>query len=91
MVPTLAGMLGNGVSLGVAGHAMDGVFGRHSFFIVREWFAEQGPGDKTWACSLWVQTGVLGRKRLGSRATLLGQSSRPKWIWAHWCRTLAPP
>ena len=52
MVPTLAGMLGNGVSLGVAGHAMDGVFGRHSFFIVREWFAEQGPSDKTWTRSL---------------------------------------
>ena len=38
--------------LGVVGHAKDGVFGRYSYFIVREWFAEQGPGDKTWACSL---------------------------------------
>ena len=28
------------------------MFERHSFFIVREWFAEQGPGGKTWACSL---------------------------------------
>ena len=34
-----------------------------------------------------VQTGVLGRKRLGSSATLLGQSSRPKWFWVPWCRT----
>ena len=36
---------------------------------------------------VWVQTGVLGRKRLGSWAMLLGQSSRPKWIWVPWCRT----
>ena len=27
-------------------------FERHSFFIAREWFAEQGPGGKTWACNL---------------------------------------
>ena len=45
-------MPGSGVSLGVAGHAKDGVLGRYSFFIVREWFAEQGPDDKTWACSM---------------------------------------
>ena len=29
---------------------------------------------------VWVQTGVLGRKRLGPWAMLLGQNSRPKWI-----------
>ena len=52
LVPTPVGMPGNGVSLGAAGHAMNGVFRHYSFFIVREWFAEQGPGDKTWACSL---------------------------------------
>ena len=40
-------MPGNSVSLGVAGHAKDGVFGRYSFFIDLEWFAEQGSGDKT--------------------------------------------
>ena len=40
------------VSLGVAGHVKDGVFGRYSFFIVWEWFAEQGLDDKTWACSM---------------------------------------
>ena len=45
-------MPGSGVSLGAAGHAKDGVFGRYYFFIVQEWFVEQGPGDKTWACNL---------------------------------------
>ena len=45
-------MPGSSVSLGTAGHVKDGVFGRYSFFIVREWFAEQGSGDKTWACNL---------------------------------------
>ena len=45
-------MPGSGVSLGAAGHAKDGVFERYFFFIVREWFVEQGPNDKTWACSL---------------------------------------
>ena len=39
-------------SLGATGHAMDGVFGHYSFFIIREWFAKQGLGDKTRACSL---------------------------------------
>ena len=52
MVPTPVGMLGSSVSLGAAELAKDGVFGHYSFFIVREWFAEQGPGDKTRACSL---------------------------------------
>ena len=45
-------MLGSGVSLGAAEHAKDGVFRRYSFLVVREWVAEQGLGDKTWACSL---------------------------------------
>ena len=45
-------MPGSDVSLDTAGHAKDGVFGHYSFFIVRERFAEQGPGDKTWAYSL---------------------------------------
>ena len=45
-------MLGSGVSLGAAEHAKDGVFRRYSFFIIREWFAKQGPSDKTWACNL---------------------------------------
>ena len=47
LVPTPVGMLGSGVSLGATGHAKDGVFGRYSFFIDLEWFAEQGSGDKT--------------------------------------------
>ena len=41
LVPTPVGMPNNGVSLGVIGHAKDGVFGHYPFFIVREWFAEQ--------------------------------------------------
>ena len=45
-------MLGRGVSQGATGYAKNGVFGRYSFFVVREWVAEQGLGDKTWACSL---------------------------------------
>ena len=45
-------MPGSGVSQGAVGYAKDGVFGRYSFFIVWEWFAEQGSGDKTWACNL---------------------------------------
>ena len=45
-------MLGSSVSLGAAELAKDGVFGHYSFFIVREWFAKQWPGDKTWAYSL---------------------------------------
>ena len=52
MVPTLVGMPGNSVSLGAAGHEKDGVFGHYSFFIVREWFVEQGLGDKTWTYNL---------------------------------------
>ena len=36
LVPTLAGMPDNGVSLGIVEHAKDGVFGRYYFFIVRE-------------------------------------------------------
>ena len=52
MIPIPVGMLGSSVSLGAARHVKDGVFGHYSFFIVREWFAEQGPGDKTRACSL---------------------------------------
>ena len=47
LVSTLVGTPGNGVSMGAVEHAKDGVFGRYSFFIIREWFAEQGPGDKT--------------------------------------------
>ena len=42
----------SGVSLSTVRHAKDGVFGHYPFFIVREWFAKQWPGDKTWACSL---------------------------------------
>ena len=45
-------MPGSSVSLGAARHVKDGVFGHYSFFIVREWFAEQGPSDKTSACNL---------------------------------------
>ena len=47
LVPTPVGMLGSDVSLGATGHVKDGVFGRYSFFIDLEWFAEQGSGDKT--------------------------------------------
>ena len=58
----------NSVSLGIVGHAKDGVFGRYPFFIVREWFAEQWLGDKTSAYSLcgfrlgfWVkEIGIMG-------------------------------
>ena len=39
-------------SLGATGHAMDGMFGRYSFFTVQEWFVEQGLGNETWACNL---------------------------------------
>ena len=52
MIPIPVGMPGSSVSLGAARHVKDGVFGHYSFFIVREWFAEQGLGDKTRACSL---------------------------------------
>ena len=68
LVPTPGGMPGSGVSLGTAEHAKDGVFGLYPFFTVQEWFVEQWPGDKTWACSMcgfrlgfWVEeTGVMG-------------------------------
>ena len=68
LIPTPIGMPSSGVSLGTAGHAKYDVFGRYPFFIVQEWFAEQWPGDKTWACSLcgfklgfWVkEIGVMG-------------------------------
>ena len=68
LVLTPVGMLGSGVSLGAIGHANDGIFGHYPFFIVREWFAEQWLGDKTWACSMcgfesgfWAEEiGVMG-------------------------------
>ena len=68
LFPTPVGMLGSGVSLGATGHARDGVSGRYPSFIVREWFSEQLPCDKTWAyimCMLglgfWVEEiGVMG-------------------------------
>ena len=41
LVPTPVGMLSNGISLGAAGHAKDGVSGHYPSFIVREWFVEQ--------------------------------------------------
>ena len=47
LVPTPVGMLGGNIPQGTAAYARDGVFERHSFFIAREWFAEQGPGGKT--------------------------------------------
>ena len=54
LVPTPVGTLGSSVSLGTARHARDSASGRYPSFIVREWFAEQLPGDKTWACSMCV-------------------------------------
>ena len=68
LVSTLAGMPGIAISPSAAGHAKDGVFGRYPSFIVREWFAEQWSGDKTWAHSMcglrlgfWVEDiGAMG-------------------------------
>ena len=51
LVPTPVGMLGGNIPQGTAGYARDGVFECHPFFIAWEWFAEQGPGGKTWAYS----------------------------------------
>ena len=47
LVPTLVDMLGSDTPQGTAAYTRDGVFERHSFFIAREWFAEQRPGGKT--------------------------------------------
>ena len=68
LVLTPVGMPDSGVSLGAIGHAKDGIFGHYPFFIVREWFAGQWLGDKTWACNMcgfklgfWAEEiGVMG-------------------------------
>ena len=52
LVPIPVDMLGSDTHQGTAGYAKDSVLERHSFFIAREWFVEQGSGGKTWACSL---------------------------------------
>ena len=74
-------------SLGAAGQAMDGVwtifFLYCSGMVCRARTRWQNLGLQF----VWVQAGVLGRKRLGPWAMLLGQNLRTKWIWVPRCCT----